>query len=100
MRFENLQRASSRGMDRLGERLEFHRAEGGFERCNHGAVLENRAEDLLLGLEVVVEEALGRFEFERDIIHSGARESFFGKNLQTGPEDLLAGALGTARADA
>ena len=60
---------------------------------------EDLAQQVLLGLEVVVEEALGRLELERDVVHGRAREALFGEDFEAGADDLLALPLGAAGAD-
>src|SRR5690242_3278006 len=48
---------------------------------------------------MVIEQALGRLEFERDIVHSGALEALAGEDFEAGAQDLFADPLGAPCAD-
>src|SRR5439155_17165003 len=84
MSFQERERSTHRHADRLCERHRAGRLQAPFQRRYDRTVPEYRGEDLFLGLEMVVEQTLGRIELQRDIIHGRRSEPLGREYFQPG----------------
>src|SRR5579885_39826 len=99
IRLQDPERAVDRETKSLFQRQINHRLQVVLQRRNQGALIQYRAEDVVLGLEVVVKQALGGIEFERDVVHGRRGETLGREYLQSGPNDLRPRALRPAIAN-
>src|SRR5208282_2291250 len=78
-----VERTVHRLAKRIGQGHALRDRQSRFDSGDQLSLRQNRVEDLFLGLEMVVEQALGGFELERDVVHSGAAIALFGKDFET-----------------